>query len=56
MWERYVSPYSEDQRPLVEMMMHNRLVVTIDVVRVVSWDHRKLAPAAPADGSEPSRA
>ena len=56
MWERYVSPYSEDQRALVEMMMHNRLVVTIDVVRVVSWDHRKLAPAAPADGPEPSRA
>ncbi len=45
MWERYVSPYSEDQRPLVEIMMYNRVVVAIDVVRVVSWDHRKLAPA-----------
>jgi PPOX class probable F420-dependent enzyme len=56
MWERYVSSYSEDQRSLVEMMMYNRLVVTIDVVRVVSWDHRKLAPAASADGPERTRA
>jgi PPOX class probable F420-dependent enzyme len=48
MWERYVSTYSEDQRPLVDAMMHNRVVVAIDISRVVSWDHRKLAPAEPA--------
>jgi PPOX class probable F420-dependent enzyme len=48
MWERYVSAYSEDQRPLVDAMMHNRVVVAIDVTRVVSWDHRKLAHPAPA--------
>jgi PPOX class probable F420-dependent enzyme len=47
MWERYVSAYSEEQRPLVDAMMHNRVVVAIDVARVVSWDHRKLAPAVP---------
>ena len=45
MWERYVSSYSEEQRPLVDAMMHNRVVVAIDVTRVVSWDHRKLARA-----------
>lgn len=56
MWERYVSPYSEEQRSLVEMMMHNRVVVTIDVGRVVSWDHRKLGQAAPEGGPERARA
>ncbi len=48
MWERYVSTYSEDQRPLVDAMMQNRVVVAIDVTRVVSWDHRKLGHTAPA--------
>jgi PPOX class probable F420-dependent enzyme len=42
MWERYVGPYTEDQRAGVEMMMKNRLLVTVDIDRTVSWDHRKL--------------
>jgi PPOX class probable F420-dependent enzyme len=42
MWERYIGPYSEDQRAGVEMMMKNRLLVTIDIDKTVSWDHRKL--------------
>jgi len=42
-YERYVGPYTEEQRPMVEAMMNKRLVVTIDVTKVVSWDHRKLA-------------
>lgn len=42
MWERYVGPYSEDQRAGVEMMMKNRLLVTVDIDKIVSWDHRKL--------------
>lgn len=42
MWERYVGPYSEDQRAGVEVMMKNRLLVTIDIDKTVSWDHRKL--------------
>jgi PPOX class probable F420-dependent enzyme len=42
MWERYVAPYSEDQRAGVEMMMKNRLLVTVDIDKIVSWDHRKL--------------
>jgi len=42
MWERYVGPYNDDSRAGVELMMKNRVVVVIDPVRVVSWDHRKL--------------
>lgn len=45
-WERYVGPYSEDQKPMVEAMMRNRLVVTLDLKKVVSWDHRKLGAGA----------
>jgi PPOX class probable F420-dependent enzyme len=41
-YERYMGPYTEDQRPMVEAMMNKRLVVTMDVTKVVSWDHRKL--------------
>jgi PPOX class probable F420-dependent enzyme len=47
MWERYTGPYTEDQRPMVELMMYNRLVVAIEVHKVVSWDHRKLAQTTP---------
>jgi PPOX class probable F420-dependent enzyme len=41
-WERYTGPYSEDARPAVEMMLHKRVAVRVDVERVRSWDHRKL--------------
>lgn len=51
-FERYQGPYSEEMRPFVEVMMHKRVVVRIDPVRVRSWDHRKLGqPAAPVAGS-----
>jgi PPOX class probable F420-dependent enzyme len=46
MWERYNGPYNEDLRPAVEAMMNNRLVVTLDVSKVVTWDHRKMADLA----------
>jgi PPOX class probable F420-dependent enzyme len=47
LWERYNGPYSEEVRPLVEMMLNKRVVVRLQVDRVVSWDHRKLgAPGA----------
>ena len=45
MWERYMGPYDDEKKPFVEMMMKNRLLVSIDVAKVVSWDHRKLATA-----------
>lgn len=46
MWERYYGPYVEDQKPMVEAMLRNRLVVTIDVTKTVSWDHRKLGASS----------
>jgi general stress protein 26 len=42
-WERYYRAYDESQRQAVQAMVHNRVVVRLDVQRVVSWDHRKLA-------------
>jgi PPOX class probable F420-dependent enzyme len=41
-WERYTGPYSDEAKPLVEMMLHKRVAVRLDVDRVRSWDHRKL--------------
>ena len=42
MWERYMGPYDETKKPMVEAMMRKRILVTLDVDKVVSWDHRKL--------------
>lgn len=51
-FERYQAPYSEEMRPVVETMMHKRVVVRIVPVRVRSWDHRKLGLAPlPVAGS-----
>jgi PPOX class probable F420-dependent enzyme len=41
-FERYNGPYSDEMKPFVEAMMHKRIVVRVDPVRVRSWDHRKL--------------
>lgn len=41
-WERYTGPYTDEAKPLVEFMLHNRVAVRLDVERVRSWDHRKL--------------
>lgn len=49
--ERYTGEYDEAARPVVEMMMHKRVVVRIDPLRTRSWDHRKLGlPALPLAG------
>jgi PPOX class probable F420-dependent enzyme len=51
-FERYQGAYTEEMRPLVEQMMHKRVVIRIDPVRVRSWDHRKLGMATvPVAGS-----
>jgi len=50
-WERYMGPYSDDQKAMVEVMMNNRLVVTIDIAKVVSWDHRKIVQTAGAQAA-----
>ena len=41
-WERYNGSYTEDLRPLVEFMLHNRVAARLRTDRVRSWDHRKL--------------
>ncbi len=41
-WERYVGPWDESQRDGLKAMLHNRVLVTVDVDKTVSWDHRKL--------------
>ena len=41
-WERYNGPYSEEVKPLVEMMLNKRVAVRVRADRVRSWDHRKL--------------
>jgi PPOX class probable F420-dependent enzyme len=51
-WERYTGPYTEDARPLVEMMLTKRVAVRLDVTRTRSWDHRKLGmPPQPIGGT-----
>jgi PPOX class probable F420-dependent enzyme len=41
-FERYQGPYSEEMKPFVEVMLNKRVVVKVEVDRIVSWDHRKL--------------
>jgi PPOX class probable F420-dependent enzyme len=41
-WERYIGPYDESQSEGLAAMLNNRVLVTIDTDKVVSWDHRKL--------------
>lgn len=41
-FERYMAPYNEEMRGAVEMMLHKRVVVKLNVERTISWDHRKL--------------
>jgi PPOX class probable F420-dependent enzyme len=51
-WERYTGPYTEEARPLVEMMLTKRVAVRVDVTRTRSWDHRKLGmPPQPIGGT-----
>lgn len=41
-WERYTGPYTDEAKPLVEMMLQKRIAVRLDPERTRSWDHRKL--------------
>jgi len=40
--ERYYMPYTEDLRRAVEAMLNKRVVIKVDPVKLISWDHRKL--------------
>ena len=42
-FDRYMGPFGEADRPRVEKMSAKRVAVRLDVERVVSWDHAKLA-------------
>jgi PPOX class probable F420-dependent enzyme len=51
-WERYTGPYSDEMKPFVDQMMHNRIAVRVVPERSRSWDHRKLGmPDMPLGGS-----
>ena len=41
-FDRYTGPYTPDARPALEKVGAKRAAVRIDVLDVVSWDHRKL--------------
>jgi PPOX class probable F420-dependent enzyme len=41
-WERYNGPYSEEVKPLVEVMLNKRVAVKVNASRIRTWDHRKL--------------
>lgn len=52
MFERYQGPYTPELRPFLEVMMHNRIVIRLDVERTRTWDHRKLGlPAMELGGT-----
>lgn len=40
--ERYTGPLNENTRPMVTAQAPKRIVVVVNPVEVVSWDHRKL--------------
>ncbi|HEY3993497.1 MAG TPA: TIGR03618 family F420-dependent PPOX class oxidoreductase [Ktedonobacteraceae bacterium] len=40
--ERYTGPLNENTRPMVTAQAPKRIVVVVNPIKVVSWDHRKL--------------
>jgi PPOX class probable F420-dependent enzyme len=42
-FDRYMGPFTEEDRPRLERMSAKRVAVRIEVERVVSWDHAKVA-------------
>src|SRR6266498_783728 len=40
--DRYYGPYTEALKPAVEAMIYKRVVIKVNPLRVISWDHRKL--------------
>ena len=41
-FERYTGPLNENTRQLVASQAHKRVVVFVEPVEIVSWNHRKL--------------
>ena len=51
-WERYTGPYTDDMKPFVEVMLHKRVAVRVDIDRIRSRDHRKMGgPDMPLGGT-----
>jgi PPOX class probable F420-dependent enzyme len=50
-FDRYMGGYTDEMKPFVEVMLHNRVAIKLNVERTVSWDHRKLGlpPTKPAE-------
>ena len=49
LYERAAGALTDDMRAAVDAMAADRVAVTVVPERVVSWDHRKLPGARPAD-------
>jgi len=47
--ERYMDVKPEDAAAAAEILSNKRVAVAMNIERVVSWDHRKLAGARPKD-------
>jgi len=41
-WERYTGPLNENTRQMVAAQAAKRVVIFVEPVEIVSWDHRKL--------------
>jgi PPOX class probable F420-dependent enzyme len=41
-WERYTGPYTEEAKPLIELMLNKRVAIKVEAERIRSWDHHKL--------------
>lgn len=41
-FERYTGPLNENTRPMIAAQASKRIVVVVNPIEVVSWDHRKL--------------
>ena len=41
-FERYNGPYTPERAAGVKAMLHKRVIVMLQPIRVTSWDHRKL--------------
>jgi PPOX class probable F420-dependent enzyme len=42
LFERYYGPYTDELKPVVELMLNKRVAVRVQNHRIRSWDHRKL--------------
>lgn len=42
-WERYNGPLTETSRHMVAAQAAKRVIIFVEPVEIVSWDHRKLA-------------